>query len=144
VCVERRLVGPEFECDELIGGQGALKNFELLTAGFLLHGAAAVGHRLGKLGTLAGLGIRGNDETDRHDPLLSYYLISPIASYRACPRRLRLTLALVLRACTRAWRPSTWGVHGLLAPLGHAETNREEQAEAAMPGHVGRGDVVAG
>src|SRR5262249_8825565 len=69
--VERRLVGPEFECDERIGVQSALKDLELLAAGFLLHGTAAVSHRLGEFGTLPGLGRRGDDETDRHGPFLS-------------------------------------------------------------------------
>jgi hypothetical protein len=71
VRVERGLIGPQLEQDELIGVEGALKTLELLAAGFLLHGAAAVGHRLGKRGTLAGLGICGDDETDRYDPLFS-------------------------------------------------------------------------
>jgi hypothetical protein len=47
VRVERRLVVPELEYDQLVRIQGALKDLELLAAGFLLHGAAAVGHRLG-------------------------------------------------------------------------------------------------
>jgi hypothetical protein len=71
VRIKRYLVRPELEHDQLVRVQGALKDLELLAAGFLLHGAAAVGHRLGKLGTLAGLGVRGDDETDRHAPLLS-------------------------------------------------------------------------
>src|SRR5712691_3971074 len=44
VRVERRLVGPELEYDELIRVEGALKNLKLLAAGLLLHGAAALGH----------------------------------------------------------------------------------------------------
>src|SRR5215510_996152 len=55
VDIKRRLVVPELEYDELVGVQGALKDLELLAAGFLLHGAAAGGHRLGKLGTLTRL-----------------------------------------------------------------------------------------
>jgi hypothetical protein len=47
VCVECCLIRPQFEQDELIGVEGALKDLVLLAAGFLLHGAAAVGHRLG-------------------------------------------------------------------------------------------------
>src|SRR5919202_6345037 len=70
VRVERRLVGPEFEDGELIGGQGTLKDLELLTAGFPLPSAAAVSHGPGEFGTLPRLGIRGDDETDRHGPFL--------------------------------------------------------------------------
>src|SRR5919109_4289600 len=62
VDVERRLVGPEFEHDQLVGVQGALKDFELLATGFLLHGAAAGGHGLGEFGTLPRLGVCGDDE----------------------------------------------------------------------------------
>src|SRR5262245_36257714 len=90
VCVKRRLVGPELECDELIGGQGTLKDLELLTAGFLLHSAAAVRYSLGEFGTLPRLGVRGDDETDRHGSLLS------------CPRDCDgfvWLLALAPRAC---------------------------------------------
>jgi hypothetical protein len=55
VDIERRLVIPELEHDQLVGIQGALKDLELLTARFLLHGTAALGHSLSKLGTLPGL-----------------------------------------------------------------------------------------
>jgi hypothetical protein len=65
------LVVPELEYDQLVRVQGALKDLELLTAGFLLHGTAAAGHRLGEFGTLPRLGIRGDDETERHGPFLS-------------------------------------------------------------------------
>jgi hypothetical protein len=64
--VERRPVGPEFECDERIGVKGTLKDLELLTAGFSLHGAAAVGYGLSEFRALPGFGVRGNDETHRH------------------------------------------------------------------------------
>jgi len=72
VGIERRLVIPELEHDQLIGVQGTLKDLELLAAGLLLYGTAAVGHGLGKLGTLAGFGVCSDDETDRHDLLLSW------------------------------------------------------------------------
>jgi hypothetical protein len=69
--VERRLVGPQLQGHQLVGVQGTLQDLELLAAGFLLHGTAAIGHRLGEFGTLPRLGIRGDDETDRHGPFLS-------------------------------------------------------------------------
>jgi hypothetical protein len=71
VDIERRLVVPELQHDQCVGVESALKDLELLAAGLLLHGTAAVGHGLGKLGTLLGLGVCRDDETDGHDPLLS-------------------------------------------------------------------------
>ena len=71
VDVERRLVGPELEHDQRVGVQGTLKDLELLAARLLLHGAAAVGHGLGKLGALAGLGVHGDDKTYGHASFLS-------------------------------------------------------------------------
>ena len=83
--VERRLVGPELEQDERVRVEGALKDLELLAAGFPLHGAAAAGHRLGEFGALSRLGVHGDDETYGHGPLLSC---------RSVSRRLPITLAL--------------------------------------------------
>jgi hypothetical protein len=71
VRVERRLVVPELKDDKLVWVESALKDLELLAAGLLLDGAAAVGHGLGQLGALPWLGIRGDDKTDRHRLLLA-------------------------------------------------------------------------
>jgi hypothetical protein len=71
VDVERCLVSPELEHNQFVRIQGALKDFKWLAARFLLHGAAAVGHGLGELGALPWLGVRGDNETDRHGRLLS-------------------------------------------------------------------------
>src|SRR6266705_2853055 len=57
--VERRLVVPDLKHDQLVGVQGALKDLKLLTAGFLLYGAAAVGHGLGECSPLPRFGVRG-------------------------------------------------------------------------------------
>jgi hypothetical protein len=71
VRVKHCLVGPELEQDNLVRIEDALKDLVLRAARFLLHGAAAVGHGLREFGTLPRRGVRGDDETDRHGPLLS-------------------------------------------------------------------------
>jgi hypothetical protein len=101
---ERRLVSPEFECDELVGVQGTLKNLELLTAGFLLHRAAALSQSLGEFGTLPRPGIRGDGEADRHGLLLSYRLI---ISYRVVSR--------VSATASSDARPRAQGMHTRVA-----------------------------
>ncbi len=72
VDVEHCLVGPQLQEDQRIGVEGTLKDFVLQATRLLLHGAAAVGHGLGKFRTLAGFGVRGYDETNRHSPFLSW------------------------------------------------------------------------
>ena len=39
---------PKLKYDQLIGVESTLKDLELLAAGLLLHGAAALGHGLGE------------------------------------------------------------------------------------------------
>jgi hypothetical protein len=69
--VEGGLIGPQLEQDKRIGAGGALQDLVLLAARFLRHGAAAIGQSPGELGALAGLGLRGDDETDGHGRFLS-------------------------------------------------------------------------
>src|SRR5262245_66683605 len=53
----------------------------------------------------------------------------------------RVALGGTLRVSTRAWHPSTRGVHGLVAPLGHAETDRD--ALGRLRGQDTWGDAVS-
>ena len=71
VRVERRLVSPQLEGHQRVGVQGTLKHLELLTAGLLLHSAAAVGHGLGQLRAFPRFRVRRNDETNGHVFFLS-------------------------------------------------------------------------
>src|SRR4029453_5196815 len=85
VRIKRCLVLPELEQNKLVGVQGTLKDLILLTAGFRLYRAAAVGHGLDELGALPRLGIRGDDETDRHGLLLIVSRVTATASSGSHP-----------------------------------------------------------
>src|SRR4051794_13844310 len=66
VCVERRLIGPQFEQGELVRVERALENLELLAAGLGHALLAARLHRLRQFGPFAGRRGDRNDESDGH------------------------------------------------------------------------------
>src|SRR5689334_18684465 len=66
--VERGLVGPTFQQDQLVRGERTLKNLELLAAGLLHALFATRPESLRKLGPFSRFGRDRDDESNCHNP----------------------------------------------------------------------------
>jgi len=66
VCVERRLVLPQFEQDQLVGIGDALEHLELFAAGILPRDLSTRLHSRREFGALAGHRVERDDEPNRH------------------------------------------------------------------------------